>query len=318
MWRPRWSAQGFDAAAADRRRDHEPRAHGGEDPSELPARADGLCQRRQPRGRRGVRRCCRSEAQRRLHRRHARRIRQDRRRACARAGGQAAAVARRPRAPTRSSSTGRRYVPPKPSFLGTRVFEDYPLAELVDYIDWTPFFQTWELTGKFPAILDDDKFGEAARSLYDDAQRDARARSSTRTGSRAARRGRLLAGQCGGRRHRALCRRSARDADRRRCTRCASSCAQARRPRTTWRWRISSRRRDSGRAGLCRRLRGHRRHRRGRDRRPLQARQRRLFRHHGEGAGRPPGRSLRRAHAPARAQGILGLCAGRDADATTS
>ena len=62
------------------------------------------------------------------------------------------------------------YVPPKPSFLGTRVFEDYSIAELIDYIDWSPFFSTWELTGKFPAILDDDKFGEAARSLYEDAR----------------------------------------------------------------------------------------------------------------------------------------------------
>jgi 5-methyltetrahydrofolate--homocysteine methyltransferase len=62
------------------------------------------------------------------------------------------------------------YQPPKPSFLGTRVFENYPVAELIDHIDWSPFFSTWELTGKFPAILDDEKFGEAARSLYDDAR----------------------------------------------------------------------------------------------------------------------------------------------------
>ena len=62
------------------------------------------------------------------------------------------------------------YQPPKPSFLGTRVFEDYSIAELIDYIDWSPFFSTWELTGKFPAILDDEKFGEAARSLYEDAR----------------------------------------------------------------------------------------------------------------------------------------------------
>jgi len=62
------------------------------------------------------------------------------------------------------------YVPPQPSFLGTRVFEDYSIAELIDYIDWSPFFSTWELTGKFPAILDDEKFGEAARSLYEDAR----------------------------------------------------------------------------------------------------------------------------------------------------
>ncbi|MBI4273676.1 MAG: cobalamin B12-binding domain-containing protein, partial [Rhizobiales bacterium] len=62
------------------------------------------------------------------------------------------------------------YVPPQPRSLGTKVFENYPLAELVDYIDWSPFFATWELTGKFPAILDDEKVGPAARGLYDDAR----------------------------------------------------------------------------------------------------------------------------------------------------
>ena len=62
------------------------------------------------------------------------------------------------------------YVPPKPTFLGSRTLVDYPIAELVDYIDWTPFFQTWELNGKFPAILDDAKLGKVARSLYEDAR----------------------------------------------------------------------------------------------------------------------------------------------------
>ncbi|HEX3859297.1 MAG TPA: methionine synthase, partial [Pseudolabrys sp.] len=57
------------------------------------------------------------------------------------------------------------YVPPKPSFLGAKVLADYPIAELIDFIDWTPFFATWELRGKFPAILDDPKYGEAARPL---------------------------------------------------------------------------------------------------------------------------------------------------------
>ncbi|MGJ4964333.1 methionine synthase [Bradyrhizobium sp. HKCCYLRH3061] len=59
--------------------------------------------------------------------------------------------------------------PVKPTFLGTKTFVDYDLAELVPYIDWTPFFQTWELAGRFPGILDDAKVGEAARALYDDA-----------------------------------------------------------------------------------------------------------------------------------------------------
>jgi 5-methyltetrahydrofolate--homocysteine methyltransferase len=61
--------------------------------------------------------------------------------------------------------------PKKPAFLGVKSFRDYNLAELADYIDWTPFFQTWELTGRFPAILDDPKVGEVARSLYDDARK---------------------------------------------------------------------------------------------------------------------------------------------------
>ena len=59
----------------------------------------------------------------------------------------------------------------KPSFLGTRVIEGYPVSELVETIDWSPFFSTWELTGKYPAILDDKVVGEAARSLYDDARK---------------------------------------------------------------------------------------------------------------------------------------------------
>jgi 5-methyltetrahydrofolate--homocysteine methyltransferase len=62
------------------------------------------------------------------------------------------------------------YAPPKPSFIGTKLLSDYPVAELIDFIDWTPFFRTWELKGKFPAILDDAKFGRVARSLFEDAR----------------------------------------------------------------------------------------------------------------------------------------------------
>jgi 5-methyltetrahydrofolate--homocysteine methyltransferase len=61
------------------------------------------------------------------------------------------------------------YVPPKPTFLGTRAFRSYDLAELSRYIDWTPFFQAWELKGQYPRILNDDKYGDAARNLFDDA-----------------------------------------------------------------------------------------------------------------------------------------------------
>jgi 5-methyltetrahydrofolate--homocysteine methyltransferase len=62
------------------------------------------------------------------------------------------------------------YTPPKPSFTGTKVFETWDLAELATYIDWTPFFQTWELKGRYPKILEDEKQGEAARQLFADAQ----------------------------------------------------------------------------------------------------------------------------------------------------
>jgi len=60
---------------------------------------------------------------------------------------------------------------PKPCFLGVKTLDRYPLPELVDRIDWTPFFQTWELAGHYPAILDDPKVGKAARELFADAQR---------------------------------------------------------------------------------------------------------------------------------------------------
>jgi 5-methyltetrahydrofolate--homocysteine methyltransferase len=62
------------------------------------------------------------------------------------------------------------YDPPRPVFLGTRVFRTYEVAELVPYIDWTPFFQTWEMKGRFPALLEDEAQGVVARQLYDDAQ----------------------------------------------------------------------------------------------------------------------------------------------------
>ncbi|MDB5558558.1 MAG: methionine synthase [Enterovirga sp.] len=62
------------------------------------------------------------------------------------------------------------YRPTKPSFSGTRVFRTYDVGELVPYIDWTPFFQTWDMKGRYPAILDDEAQGESARQLFEDAQ----------------------------------------------------------------------------------------------------------------------------------------------------
>src|SRR5689334_13843188 len=62
------------------------------------------------------------------------------------------------------------YQPPRPRQTGLGTLNDYPLAELVDYIDWTPFFQAWELSGSYPKILQDPVVGEAARKLFAEAQ----------------------------------------------------------------------------------------------------------------------------------------------------
>jgi 5-methyltetrahydrofolate--homocysteine methyltransferase len=62
------------------------------------------------------------------------------------------------------------HIPPTPTFIGLKVLRDYPLAKISRDIDWTPFFQTWELRGRYPAILEDEVVGETARSLFKDAQ----------------------------------------------------------------------------------------------------------------------------------------------------
>ena len=83
---------------------------------------------------------------------------------------------RNPRLPLKEARQNRTkidwgsYEPPKPSFLGVKPFRDYDLKTLAKFIDWTPFFASWELAGKYPAILDDKIVGEAARGLYKDAQ----------------------------------------------------------------------------------------------------------------------------------------------------
>ena len=62
------------------------------------------------------------------------------------------------------------YVPPKPKFIGRRLFKNYDLNEIVKYIDWTPFFQTWSLFGRYPRILEDEVVGEEAKKLFAEAQ----------------------------------------------------------------------------------------------------------------------------------------------------
>ncbi|ANP45392.1 methionine synthase [Candidatus Viadribacter manganicus] len=80
---------------------------------------------------------------------------------------------KRPRLPlakARERAPKLAFAPTTPSFLGVRSFENYPLEDLVPYIDWTPFFASWDLIGRYPAILEDDIVGEAARNLYRDAK----------------------------------------------------------------------------------------------------------------------------------------------------
>ncbi|HEX8902403.1 methionine synthase [Vitreimonas sp.] len=80
---------------------------------------------------------------------------------------------KRPRLPiakARERAAKLAFAPVKPSFLGVREFQNFPLEELVPYIDWTPFFASWDLIGRYPAILEDDIVGEAARNLYRDAR----------------------------------------------------------------------------------------------------------------------------------------------------
>ncbi len=201
------------------------------------------------------------------------------------------------------------YQPPKPTFTGTRVFRTYDVAELVPYIDWTPFFQTWDMRGRFPAILDDAEQGAAARQLYDDAQDMLRKIVEERWFNPKAVIGfwpanavgddiRLYTGES---RSEALAsffglrqQLSKRDG---RPNLCLSDFVAPR---------------GDGPARLRRRVRGDGGHRGGADRREIRARQRRLPLDPGQGAGRPPRRGVRRAHARARAKRVLGLRAGRE------
>ena len=190
-------------------------------------------------------------------------------------------------------------VPPRPTFLGLQTFTDYPLGELVDCIDWTPFFTTWEMRGAYPAILDDPRLGAAARDLHRDALD--LLDTDRRRGAVASERGRrILAGQHRReRRHRRLVRR-----------RSAAAAGdvpdppptdgQARPPpeRRPGRLRGTGR---NGPGGLHRSLCGHDRTRSRRDRRGVRGGQRRLLGDPRESPRRPPGGSLRRATPPARA-----------------
>jgi 5-methyltetrahydrofolate--homocysteine methyltransferase len=154
------------AAAAHRRRDDEPRAHGGEDRARVSGhdrpRARRLARRRRRLG------AARSQPARRFRRRQPHGAGADPRPPRGEDRAPAGAVRRRGReaadGPLADGDVA------TPAFTGRRVLDDVPLETLVPYIDWRFFFSAWELPAKFPQVLDDPTYGETARDLYGAAQ----------------------------------------------------------------------------------------------------------------------------------------------------
>ncbi len=200
------------------------------------------------------------------------------------------------------------YTPPKPKQAGVRAFKSYKLAELVPYIDWTPFFQTWELVGKYPRIFQDNVVGPEAKKLFDDAQAMLKRLVAEKWLTANAVIGFWPANAIGD------------DIelygdDTRKTPLATLHTLRQQMARENRRDRANIALSDfvapkETRAGrLRRRVRGDDRHRRGRGAHPLHRQDRRLRAHHAEGAGGPPGGGVCRAHARARAPRVLGLCA---------
>jgi 5-methyltetrahydrofolate--homocysteine methyltransferase len=198
------------------------------------------------------------------------------------------------------------YTPPVPKQPGVHVLKAYDLAKLVEVIDWTPFFASWELHGKFPKILDDEVVGAEATKLYHDAQAMLKQMIAENWIEARAVFGLFPANTVNDDDIEVYADES-RDQGSDDLAQPAPADEEAGRPRQPVRRRL---RRAQGQRleGLPGRLRRHRRHRRGRARQGLRSRARRLFRHPLQVAVRPLGRSLCRAPASARAPRILGLC----------
>ncbi len=201
------------------------------------------------------------------------------------------------------------YTPPAPGFLGTRTLRglfDRGIGRLHRLVAVLLDLGTGRQVPRDPDRQHRRRGGALAlRGCAEDAARDRR-----RPLVQGQRGDRLLAGEFRGRRHRAVRRCRAPHAARH-AAHAAPAAVAPRRPRQRGAGRF---RRAAGARRPCRRFHRHRRDRRGRGRRPLQERQRRLLIDHDQGAGRPARRGVRRADAPARAQGVLGLCLGRDAE----
>ena len=215
--------------------------------------------------------------------------------ACPRPGREDAHVdRRRPRQPAQArleEPTSRRSRPSS----ARAAFDSYDLAELARYIDWTPFFQAWELKGAYPRILQDDKYGEAARNLFDDAQAMLKQLIAEKWLKANAVVGFWPANSVGD--DIELYTDDTRTQGARHAAHAAPADGARRRASPISRSPISSRRRRLGVADYIGGFRRHRRHRRGGRGAALRARQRRLLQDHGQGARRPAGRGLRRGAA---------------------
>ena len=201
-----------------------------------------------------------------------------------------------------------------PSFLGTRTLHAIPLEQIVPFIDWSPFFLSWELKGKYPRIFDDPKLGSRARELFDDAQKLLRQIVAEKRVTRQCRL-RLLPGQRRRGRHRHLHRRV--EAERADALPRAAAAVGARRPDlvpVAGRLRGPARDRHRRLPGGVRR---HRRARAGVAGRTVRARARRLQRDHEQGPRRPARRGAGRDAAQESSR-RLGIRPRRTPDRTTS
>ena len=304
-------APGLHDPAADRRRDDVADPHGGEDRA-------GLLRAGRPRprcvaGGRRRRRARPGRPPRRVRRRDPRRVRDGPPRARGAAGEGAAPDDRRgPRQPRPDRLVGGRRRR-GPTFLGPRTFADYPLAELVDFIDWTPFFATWEMRGAYPAILDDPRLGAGGARPPPRRAGPARADRRATGGSRRTR------SSGSGRPTRSTATTSSSGATRTRHggARRRSGPSASRWPSRTAGPNVAladfvapSRPGVADYVGAFAVTAGHRPRR---DRRRVRGRQRRLLGDPRQGPRRPPGRGVRRAAPPARPARAVGLRARRGA-----
>ena len=310
--RRRDGARRLQSAAAHRRRHHQPRAHRGQDQPELQEGPGDLRARRQPRRRRRLQAALRHRSAG-LHRRaSAASTSRCARRTCA-TRPRKKRIRSPPRAPTSSTIDWSGYTPPKPKFLGTQ-----RLHRLTISLSWCrtstgrPSSRRGSWSGRYPAILKDNKVGAEAQKLFNDAQDMLKRMVAEKWLTRRAVVGFWPANGVGD------------DievyTDETREAQLATllHLAPADRPRSFARSRAHRARRLRCAEGdrprrLRRRLRRHLGARRGRSDREAHHKDGRLQPHPLQGAVRPPRRSLRRAHARARAPRVLGLCKGRDA-----